>query len=215
MFTDSYGETDFSVLLDQRWGYNYEPTILAKLEALLQDMTKRYSKALFIRFDVRFPYGEQYPEDNVHFRTFMATFMKHCQRKGLSPAYLWVREQDSSIHQHYHCVLLVNGHKAQKYRPLLQKANSLWQQQLNTEAEGLIHFCDKNNDSSKSQNGVMLKRGAPDNAEALNDCFKRGSYLAKTATKDDTLYNTRSVGNSRISAECYASCLAKHTKSGF
>ena len=198
------------ILADESLGYGCDVDILARLDALLTDMTHKHCKVLFIRFDVHFPQELSYPDDNRLFRNFMAALIRYCHRKRQDPAYLWVREQVRSENQHYHCVLLLDGNRTQKCYPVLQKAQSLWSSALEGHGNGLVHFCDSKPDGSKQQNGLMIRKDKYA-AEGIEEtCFRWGSYLAKINTKDTTLYNTRSVGNSRFPQELYQQSLATY-----
>ena len=201
------------ILTDKNLGYGCRVDILARLEALLTDMTQRHCKVLFIRFDVRYPRGLLYPTDNVLFRGFMATFIKQYQRKNLGPAYLWVREQDSSDNHHYHCVLLLNGNKVQHYLPILRKADELWSLALGVEQQGLVHFCDSTVAGGKQANGLMIRRDKYAAPGVEERCFQWGSYLAKTNTKDDSLFNTRSIGCSRFPQGLYHQSIETYQQS--
>lgn len=198
------------ILANKELGYGCEIDILARIDALLSFMMQKHSKVLFIRFDVRFPRYVNFQNDNLLFSEFMANFIKYLTRKDLDPEYVWVREQDSSNNQHYHCILLLNGHKVQNYYPVLQKADALWSNLLGVPCQGLVHFCDTRPDGSRQKNGLMIRRDKHAQEGLEDQCFQWGSYLAKTATKDANLYNTRSVGNSRIPQELYRQSIQTH-----
>ena len=200
------------ILTKTQQNYTLEVETLARLEALIENMKNHHSKVLFIRFDVRYPEHTAFPSDNILFSTFMAAFIKHLERNGLDPAYLWVREQNQAANQHYHCILLLNGHKIQNYYPVLQKADALWSNMLGVPCQGLVHFCDTRPDGSRQKNGLMIRRDKHSQEGLEDQCFQWGSYLAKTATKDDNLYNTRSVGNSRIPQELYRQSIQTHLR---
>lgn len=189
---------------------DYDINTLAKIETLITDMTKKHSKVLFIRFDVRFPQAIRYPSDNDIFSQFIARFIKKQQRRGLDPAYLWVREQDSSINHHYHCILLLNGHKVNKGYPILLGADALWSQTLGTQQQGLVHFCNRAFDGSAQPNGLMIRRDKLAKEGVEEQCLDWGSYLAKKYSKDGSLYSTRSVGNSRIPQSLYQEVFQKY-----
>ena len=202
---------------DEHLGYGCNVDILARADALLQHMENRHCKVLFVRFDVRFPQDGQYKQNNTLFTNFMATFIKYCQRKKFDPAYLWVREQDSAHNQHYHCVLLLNGNKVQHYLPLLQRADTLWQQQLGVHQKGLVHYCNSTTGGDYQQNGLMLRQDKHAQQGVGDICFNWASYLAKMNTKEEDYKGARKVGNSRIPKGLYLESLAQHqqaTKDG-
>ena len=77
-------------------------SILQKVDQIMTDMSNRHSKVLFMRYDVRFPQGYDYPNDNETFSRFQESFIKNRKRAGYDPAYIAVRECSREKHQHYH-----------------------------------------------------------------------------------------------------------------
>ena len=52
-------------------------SILQKIDQLMTDMSNRHSKVFFMRYDVRFPQGYDYPNDNELFSQFQESFIKN------------------------------------------------------------------------------------------------------------------------------------------
>ena len=71
----------------------YRPTIHDKLLTLLTEYTTSHSKTMVIRFDMTYPKGFMYVEDNSNISALMKLLIQQCSRKGVSSAYFWVREQ--------------------------------------------------------------------------------------------------------------------------
>ena len=191
-------------------GSGYDQDILARLDALLEDMNRRHSKVLFVRFDIRFPQHMQAGADNTQFVKFLNSFTTFCRRKKYDPAYLWVREQNSGINQHYHCLILLDGQKIQHYYAVLCASEKLWGQQLNTPCQSLVHFCDKDRDGAPQRNGLMIRKDKYAEEGMLERCLEWGKYLAKNETKGNTPSGIRSVGNSRIPQDLYLQKLAEY-----
>ena len=61
-------------------------SILQKTDQIMTDMSNRHSKVYFMRFDIRFPQGYDYPNDNELFSQFQESFIKNRKRAGYDPA---------------------------------------------------------------------------------------------------------------------------------
>ena len=118
------------IMTDKARQLGCKESILQKIDQLMTDMSNRHSKTFFMRFDIRFPQGYDYPNDNELFSQFQESFIKNRKREGYDPAYIAVRECSREKHQHYHVVLMMNGHKTQSIHDHLQTAERLWEKTL-------------------------------------------------------------------------------------
>ena len=177
----------------------YRPTIRDNLATLLTEYATLHSKTMVIRFDVTYPKGFKAIEDNSDISALMKLLIQQCSRKGVSPAYFWVREQSlRSNNQHYHCMLLLDGNKTCRYYPYLEAAEEIWRRMLNVDKKGLIHYCDKDTDGKSQANGIILRSDDPYYEDKIDAVVRQAMYLAKDHTKG--IYNdgVRDFGMTRL-----------------
>ena len=182
------------IMTDKVRSLGCKELILQKADQIMTDMSKRYSKVFFMRYDVRFPKNHDYPNGNEAFSRFQETFIKNRKRAGYDPAYIAVRECSREKHQHYHVALMMNGHKTQNIYDHIQTAERLWEKTLNLPPKyndewraasyGLIDDCMRNRQGQPQENGVMLRKDDPEYECKYDQCFRRCSYLAKVNQKD-------------------------------
>ena len=179
----------------------YSPTIRDNLATLLTEYTTLHSKTMVIRFDVTYPKGFKAIEDNSDISALMKLLIQQCSRKGVSPAYFWVREQSlRSNNQHYHCILLLDGNKTCRYYPYLEAAEEIWRRMLNVDKKGLIHYCDKDSDGNRQDNGIILRSDDLNYEDKIEAVVRQAMYLAKDHTKGFYNDGFRDFGMTRISS---------------
>lgn len=179
----------------------YRQTIRDNLATLLTKYTTSYSKTMVIRFDVTYSKGFKAVEDNSDISALMKLLIQQCSRKGVSPAYFWVREQSlRSNNQHYHCMLLLDGNKTCRYYPYIEAAEEIWGRILNVAPHGLIHYCNRSPEGNKQANGIILRSDDPNYEDKIDTVVRQAMYLAKDHTKG--IYNDgfRDFGMTRISS---------------
>ena len=179
----------------------YRPTIRDNLATLLTEYTTSYSKTMVIRFDVTYPKGFMAVEDNSDISALMKLLIQQCSRKGVSPAYFWVREQSlRSNNQHYHCLLLLDGNKTCRYYPYIESAEKMWGRIINVDSKGLIHYCDRDPDGNRQANGIILRSDDPSYEGKIEAVVRQAMYLAKDHTKGICNDGFRDFGMTRISS---------------
>jgi hypothetical protein len=172
--------------------------ILTTIQSLQCYMLKRFSRVLWIRLDVTFPAICFYPDENDLFTGMMANLIKNLKRQGLSPCYVWCREQGQSHNPHYHLFLMLDGSKIRSPYIVFEKTRELWASALNIHNEaGLIDECRRKNDEGLG-NAIMLDRNDPNYQQLVDYAFYRASYLAKEKTKGNSPYKVREFGSSQI-----------------
>ena len=179
----------------------YRPTIRNKLATLLTEYTTLHSKTMVIRFDVTYPKRFKAIEDNSDISALMKLLIQQCSRKGVSPAYFWVREQSlRSNNQHYHCMLLLDGNKTRRYYPYIEAAEEMWGRILNVDPHGLIHYCNRSPEGNRQVNGIILRSDDPNYEDKIDTVVRQAMYLAKDHTKG--IYNDgiRDFGMTGISS---------------
>jgi len=177
----------------------YSPTIRDNLATLLTEYTTLHSKTMVIRFDVTYPKGFKAIEDNSDISTLMKLLIQQCSRKGVSPAYFWVREQSlRSNNQHYHCMLLLDGNKTRRYYPYIEAAEEMWGRILDVDPHGLIHYCNRSPEGNRQANGIILRSDDPNYEDKIEAVVRQAMYLAKDHTKG--IYNdgVRDFGMTRL-----------------
>lgn len=156
---------------------------------------------MVIRFDVTYPKMFKAIEDNSDISALMKLLIQQCSRKGVSPAYFWVREQSlRSNNQHYHSMLLLDGNKTCRYYPYIEAAEEIWGRILNVPPHGLIHYCNRSPEDNKQANGIILRSDDPNYEDKIDTVVRQAMYLAKDHTKG--IYNDgfRDFGMTRISS---------------
>jgi hypothetical protein len=179
--------------------YGCHEEILERLFKLMVFSTLKHSRVLFVRFDVHLPVEGNYPADNQLFTRFMDSFITNRSSAGLDPFYLWVREESTTGHQHWHCLVLFQGNRSRAINEHLLVAERLWAKAINrSDASGLIDHCLVEYNDGWLANGAMIMRNNADFQAVFSDCFRRASYLAKTKTKGNAPDGVREFSSSRL-----------------
>lgn len=155
--------------------------MLKKMIGQLEAMISHHSKINVIRFDLK---QNVYTDKNTQITTFNRRLFKWLKRhyKLKRIGFIWCREQETAKHQHYHYVLIIDGHKVEKAGLIANKVKTIW-----SEING-SYWLPKNC-------YYNLKRG--DYRETQNAIF-RISYLAKARGKSYRPPQTKDYGTSRI-----------------
>ena len=191
-----FNSHDVIAQLSSEW--NYLDNILVRIIQLLNLYIERHGKVLVVRFDVRYP--QSYPGiyTNSHISAFRAKLIQKYRRQGLDPYYMWAREQKTSSHPHYHCVLLLNGNLVKSYSHVFENAKILWSSTIKDSTPGLIHHCNEHPWTPGYRNGIMIIRCSPDAQFTYNAVVTQLSYLAKMADKRDYGDPWRNFGMSEL-----------------
>ena len=175
--------------------YSY---LLNSIKNVMDSMINKHSKVLFLRFDLRFPDGQNYSKDNQLVKKFIYYFARNCKNMGIYLKYIWVRERSREKHQHYHLVVLLNGNKTQNIYGHLKLCEEIWAHVLNIHnAKGLVDYCIYNRNGDFQENGIMIIRNSSDFDKTYNRCFHWASYLAKINTKEN-ISGVRNFGCSEL-----------------
>ena len=69
---------------------------------------------------------------------------------------------------------------------------------LNVDKKGLIHYCDKDSDGNRQDNGIILRSDDPNYEDKIEAVVRQAMYLAKDHTKG--IYNdgVRDFGMTRL-----------------
>jgi len=170
--------------------------IMCKHQQIVGTQLSKHSKVLHTRFDVRYPVDYEGEVANSHMSTLFDYLERALDNKKFSGGHkvdakhIAVAEQCSSDHPHFHAIMLVNGNAIQSENVIFDLADKYWKRIVNTDRDGLIHHCNKDKRGKYHKNGIMVKRGQPDEEERLEECRKQASYLAKDRGKENKLKGT-------------------------
>ncbi|RXF78016.1 inovirus Gp2 family protein [Desulfovibrio sp. DS-1] len=181
--------------------YDDKPCRIDILNAIIdriEYMTSRFSRVLFIRFDLLYPRDFYSPRGNDDIQRFFNSFTSYLSRKGIAFQYVWVREQSREKHQHYHVMLLLNGNLTCHSWNHMEKADQLWQSALGIDYPGLLHRCDRSRDGTRHPDFIHLDRHDACYERDIQRCVEWASYLAKTRTKGYAPLNVREWGASTL-----------------
>ena len=199
MYTTNYNSTlntpphNFSDL--------FREDIMTAITNRLSHITSRFSRTLFIRFDLHYPIDFIAPHDNSHLSKLLNSFTRYLSREGIAFQYVWVREQSiMERHQHYHVMLLLNGNVTRHSWNHMEKADALWQSALGINYPGLLQRCNRSRDGSSHPDFIHLDRHDASYQRDIERCVEWASYLAKTRTKGYAPLNVREWGGSACDA---------------
>ena len=154
-------------------------SILGQLEA----MFSHHSKLHIIRFDLRLGI---YADTSKMITAFNRRLFKWIKREYdlKRIGFTWCREQERAKHQHYHYVLILDGHKVRYPDKIIERVKKIWS------TIGLSHWIPDNCYYS-------IERG---NHQQTEEVIKRLSYLAKARGKGYKPNQSKNYGGSRIKA---------------
>ncbi|MFV0421628.1 YagK/YfjJ domain-containing protein [Oleidesulfovibrio sp.] len=203
-----YRECEMNTGLDQQYAFCTQ--IADRIIDRIEHMTRRHNKVLFIRFDLRFPRDFPLDESNNKISRFWKIVGEELGLEGIHFHYVWAREQKAEEHQHYHCVIMLDGNKVQRYRNVLSHFEAIWHGLFDFKASGLVWFCDCDREGNSVKNGIMIRRPSRDatgeQREEQEEQFRRdkdrciywGSYLAKQNQKEYAPRRARYYGASQL-----------------
>lgn len=162
-----------------------------KANELLEAYTQKHSKTFAVRFDLLYPVDYGNAPNNDHISDTIAKAEQTFRRRGLDPAHIWVREQKSSHHQHYHGVMLLDGQKTHTKGYVHDTMERHWKKTIGSESEGLIDYCNGTKDKPH-ENGIMIQR-----SQGIPAAVQRQiSYICKAEDKAPPKDGLRDFGTS-------------------
>lgn len=156
-------------------------SMLDQLEAVLT----HYSQVLVVRFDIGLRYITQ---GNEPIRAIFESLLRYIQRtyKISNIGYHWVREQEKSKKQHYHCVLMLDANKIRHPSKLNDFILKL------EDTHHVRPWIPKNCFYRFKRNELNIKQGA----------IIRMSYLAKGRGKGYKPTQVKNHSSSRVKPKC-------------
>ncbi len=202
---------------EQRYG-SISPYYLNKLSQVITGYLDIYPRVFAVRVDLRLPQANWPEEPDIplcfprsdsavisrFFGALKSKLMADHSRKERRgqpafPAYIWVREQDSSVSPHYHVVLLFNkdvyaylgAYRNAATDNMSLRIQRAWCSALalsHPDYASLVHF-------PKNPAYVFDRRAATVHSPAYREFLLRAAYLAKTRTK---VPGQRNFGSSQL-----------------
>lgn len=158
---------------------------LNKIENIMNEMISKHSKIMTVRFDIRYPDGDNINSSSERVSDFSYNLKRSLDRETFEGGHkadakiVHVQEKESSNHPHHHFAVIVNANAKQKAYPILEKANRLWKTMLSTNEDGLVDYC------NRYENGIIIKRNSPDYEKQYDKTFYQLSYLTKVRGKEN------------------------------
>ena len=179
--------------------YTYNKKILESSQSLLKHYTNKHNKTLVVRCDIRYPKDYDKPtETNEDISKCMRKVRKKYFRQGYDINYLWVREQDSSHHPHYHVAMLFNGNKMRSYTHVFKTVETMFKNTIGVNNDGLVDKCMTSKNGNQHENGILLDRNKENYPQRLQDVYRQLSYFAKSYSKGEYKDGLRDFGMSRL-----------------
>lgn len=169
--------------------------ILDGIDKQLTEARTTHNKVYCMRVDLIIPTVTP-EDDNNTFSQINSSFIKQEKRAGYDPRYVAVRETTENQNVHYHMFLILNGSKTQDIGKHIQNLNTAVNthyHQPKEERSGLVNDCTKDRYGNSQTNGIMIRRGADDEEQKVNDVFRQASYLAKDKQKGQLTKGTREL----------------------
>ena len=177
--------------------------ILKKQTELMEFAIANHSKVMQVRFDLHYPSDGSILPSPDHIYDFSYNLSRRLKRMVIAthrvdPLYLWVREIHDSSFPHYHFLLWINANAIKNRFTVFDIANKIWKNTLNTNEQGLVHYCLNSKRDSEYDNGIVIDKNKEDFSVKINVAFRSGSYLAKTFSKDGLDKHAWRYGYSRL-----------------
>jgi len=178
--------------------------ILEKQKELMEFALASHNKVMQIRFDLHYPSEGFILPSSDDISIFSYNLSRRLKRMVIAthrvdPLYIWVREIHDSSFPHYLFLLWINANAIKNKFTVFDMANKIWKNTLNTNEEGLVHYCLNKKRDPEYDNGIIIDRNKDDFSLKRDVAFRSGSYLAKTFSKDGLDKHAWRYGYSRLS----------------
>ena len=177
--------------------------ILRKQKELMDFSLAEHSKIMQLRFYLHCtPDGSLLPSPD-HISNFSYNLSRRLKRMVIAthrvdPLYLWVREIHDSSFPHYHFLLWINANAIKNKFTVFDMATKIWKNTLNTNEDGLVHYCLSKRREPEYDNGIVIDKNKEDFSMKRDVAFRSGSYLSKTYSKDGLDKHAWRYGYSRL-----------------
>jgi len=180
---------------------------LDKIYDTVEKALDEHPRTIAIRVDLRFPKFDKVEYEGRVITDFIRSlesqvkseqYRKERERDRVHKCtirYVWVKERNTALNEHYHLVLLFNkdrynwlGKSKEKGDTLLSKIIDAWARTIDVtydQANGLVYISKDKDDKPVLH---RLNTNSDNFSEQLNNLFEHVSYLAKENTK---IYGSR------------------------
>ena len=177
--------------------------ILEKQKELMEFAIANHSKVMQIRFDLHYPSDGSILSSSDDISVFSYNLSRRLRRKVIAthkvdPFYLWVREIHGSSFPHYHFLIWINANAIKNKFTVFDMATKIWKNTLNTNEDGLVHYCLSKRREPEYDNGIVIDKNKEDFSMKRDVAFRSGSYLSKTYSKDGLDKHAWRYGYSRL-----------------
>ena len=177
--------------------------ILRKQKELMDFSLAEHSKIMQLRFDLHYPSDGSILPSPDHISNFSYNLSRRLKRMVIAthrvdPLYLWVREIHDSSFPHYHFLLCINANAIKNKFTVFDMATKIWKNTLNTNEDGLVHYCLSKRREPEYDNGIVIDKNKEDFSMKRDVAFRSGSYLSKTYSKDGLDKHAWRYGYSRL-----------------
>ena len=177
--------------------------ILRKQKELMDFSLAEHSKIMQLRFDLHYPSDGSILPSPDHLSNFSYILSRRLKRMVIAthrvdPLYLWGREIHDSSFPHYHFLLWINANAIKNKFTVFDMATKIWKNTLNTNEDGLVHYCLSKRREPEYDNGIVIDNNKEDFSMKRDVAFRSGSYLAKTFSKDGLDRHAWRYGYSRL-----------------
>ena len=177
--------------------------ILEKQKELMEFAIANHSKVMQIRFDLHYPSDGSILSSSDDISVFSYNLSRRLRRKVIAthkvdPFYLWVREIHGSSFPHYHFLIWINANAIKNKFTVFDMATKIWKNTLNTDEDGLVHYCLSKRREPEYDNGIVIDKNKEDFSMKRDVAFRSGSYLSKTYSKDGLDKHAWRYGYSRL-----------------
>lgn len=178
-------ENDLFTIAD-KYGKGYNEMTCKQIGNLIDYMTNKHSKALFVRIDITNARDAKLNMERKHITRILENTKRTLERKfknspnKLDLQYVWTTEQTPEApHPHYHLFVGVNGNAMQNGHSIMAAMQPHVQKVQQTNKCGLVHIS-----KEKDHCGVMCDRNKEDYESQKAKAFESGKYLAKLYSKE-------------------------------
>ena len=158
------------------------------IEKTLDNAIEKHNKVTVIRLDARYDTTSKPENNNQDISKLSKNIKQNLNNRRVNSNTVWAREQKTSENPHYHMAVLVDGNKIQSPHDVAVMASKSWKHITGSDKDGLIHrgACITIRRPSSKAEGTVRKEQECQFQQQRQQALDALSYLAKTATKDQT-----------------------------
>ena len=186
--------------------FEYRSDIFIACKSRIDSMIDRHCKVFCHSFNFHFPKDYQNDGGNKEISKISNIVRNDLRKRNIDMEYVWAREQNNSKNPHYHVMIMADGSKINNPWSLKESIDNAISKTLKTEATGLQHINNSDNDHRKTMiNRPSSKASGEKLAEqqsrfnyAMDQTLNVAKYMSKTDTKGDAPAHVREYQGSQI-----------------